>query len=63
MTAVPNLHIAKASENEFTPKGFLRDSSNPYYIGKISDSDDPDIFLHAHDDSFGDDNDPAFTLK
>ena len=49
------------SETEFTPQGFERHPSNPYYIGKNKDRDDPDISLHAQDDSFDEDGDPAFT--
>ena len=49
-----------ASETEYTPQGFQRHPSNPYYIGNNKDNDNPKISLHAHDESSDDDSDPDF---
>ena len=38
-------------------------ASNPYYISLDQDNNDPDFSLHAQEDSFDDDSDPAFTPK
>ena len=52
-----------AAETEYALQGFERHPSNPCYIGNNKDNDDPDISLHARDDSFDEDSDLAFAPK
>ena len=59
---IPDWFSVSAFDAENAPLCFEQHPSNTYYTG-VDHDNDPDLSIHAQDDSFDDDCDPAFTPK